>query len=159
MLFDEIEKAAPSMTRLLLGVLDKAVLRLGDNTTVNFERTLIFLTSNLGAEAMRKHFRPDFGFETMTGSDQKAGEETGRYRHERGAAQIFAGVREPDRRGDHVSAAKPGRAGDYRRSADDALEQHIEHRLMERAFELEVSDGAREFLLAKEPARNMAHAN
>ena len=38
-LFDEIEKAAPSMTRLLLGVLDKATLRLGDNTTVNFERT------------------------------------------------------------------------------------------------------------------------
>ncbi|MEI9813382.1 MAG: AAA family ATPase [Acidobacteriota bacterium] len=48
-LFDEIEKAAPSMTRLLLGVLDKATLRLGDNTSVNFERTLIFLTSNLGA--------------------------------------------------------------------------------------------------------------
>src|SRR6476659_240513 len=48
-LFDEIEKAAPSMTRLLLGVLDKALLRLGDNTSVNFERTLIFLTSNLGA--------------------------------------------------------------------------------------------------------------
>src|SRR6266446_4790997 len=46
-LFDEIEKAAPSMTRLLLGVLDHATLRLGDNTTVNFENTLIFLTSNL----------------------------------------------------------------------------------------------------------------
>ena len=34
-LFDEIEKATPSMTRLLLAVLDKAALRLGDNTTVN----------------------------------------------------------------------------------------------------------------------------
>src|SRR5437588_4636462 len=43
-LFDEIEKAAPSMARLLLGILDKATLRLGDNTTVNFERSLIFLT-------------------------------------------------------------------------------------------------------------------
>ena len=61
-LFDEIEKAAPSMTRLLLGVLDKAVLRLGDNTSVNFERTLIFLTSNLGAPAMCKEMHPDFGF-------------------------------------------------------------------------------------------------
>src|SRR5208283_3335347 len=38
-LFDEIEKAAPSMTRLLLGVLDKGLLRLGDNTTVNFEKS------------------------------------------------------------------------------------------------------------------------
>ena len=45
-LFDEIEKAAPSMTRLLLGVLDKGILRLGDNSTVNFEKSLIFLTSN-----------------------------------------------------------------------------------------------------------------
>src|SRR5271155_3066647 len=50
-LFDEIEKAAPSMTRLLLGVLDKGVLRLGDNSTVNFERCMIFLTSNLGARS------------------------------------------------------------------------------------------------------------
>src|ERR1700687_6359172 len=64
-LFDEIEKAAPSMTRLLLAVLDKAVLRLGDNTTVNFERTLIFLTSNLGARQMSKEIHPDFGFEAL----------------------------------------------------------------------------------------------
>src|SRR5271154_2018483 len=64
-LFDEIEKAAASMTRLLLGVLDKAVLRLGDNTSVNFERTLIFMTSNLGGAAMRKHIHPDFGFEAI----------------------------------------------------------------------------------------------
>ena len=53
-LFDEIEKAAPSMTRLLLGVLDRATLRLGDNTSVNFERTLIFMTSNLGARSMQR---------------------------------------------------------------------------------------------------------
>ncbi len=64
-LFDEIEKAAPSMTRLLLGILDKATLRLGDNTTVNFERTLIFLTSNLGAKAIQRANKPDFGFEAM----------------------------------------------------------------------------------------------
>src|SRR5262252_9523305 len=65
-LFDEIEKAAPSMTRLLLGVLDKAALRLGDNTTVNFEHTLIFLTSNIGARELCKEIAPDFGFESMT---------------------------------------------------------------------------------------------
>src|SRR5579864_9514741 len=73
-LLDEIEKAAPSMTRLLLAVLDKAILRLGDNTTVNFERTLIFMTSNLGATAMRKEIRPDFGFEAlMTRPNQTGG--------------------------------------------------------------------------------------
>src|SRR5688572_7309048 len=61
-LFDEIEKAAPSMTRLLLGILDKATLRLGDNTTVDFEKTIIFLTSNLGAKAMSRELNPGFGF-------------------------------------------------------------------------------------------------
>jgi ATP-dependent Clp protease ATP-binding subunit ClpA len=53
-LFDEIEKASPAFHRILLGILDKGILRLGDNSSVNFERTLIFLTSNLGAEAMQK---------------------------------------------------------------------------------------------------------
>lgn len=64
-LFDEIEKAAPSMQRLLLGILDKASLRLGDNTTVNFDRCLIFLTSNLGAKSIQRANKPDFGFEAM----------------------------------------------------------------------------------------------
>jgi len=64
-LFDEIEKAAASLSRLLLGVLDKATLRLGDNTVVNFEKTMIFLTSNLGARNMSRELRPDFGFETL----------------------------------------------------------------------------------------------
>src|SRR5579863_3765078 len=62
-LFDEIEKAAPSMTRLLLGVLDKGVLRLGDNSVVNFEKSMVFLTSNLGAREMLREITPDFGFQ------------------------------------------------------------------------------------------------
>jgi len=57
------KKAAPSLTRLLLGILDKAELRLGDNTTVNFEKSLIFFTSNLGAMEMMKEIQPDFGFQ------------------------------------------------------------------------------------------------
>jgi ATP-dependent Clp protease ATP-binding subunit ClpA len=64
-LFDEIEKAAPSMSRLLLGVLDKASLRLGDNSTVNFEKTMIFLTSNLGAKSIQRANKAEFGFEAM----------------------------------------------------------------------------------------------
>ena len=64
-LFDEIEKAAPSMTRLLLGVLDKGILRLGDNSIVNFEKSLVFLTSNLGAREMMREINPDFGFQSV----------------------------------------------------------------------------------------------
>jgi ATP-dependent Clp protease ATP-binding subunit ClpA len=63
-LFDEIEKAAPSMIRLLLGVLDKGVLRLGDNTIVQFERSLIFFTSNLGATEISRELTGGLGFKT-----------------------------------------------------------------------------------------------
>src|SRR5246127_3530963 len=70
-LFDEIEKAAPSMTRLLLGVLDKGILRLGDNSVVNFEKSLVFLTSNLGAREMMKEINPDFGFQSVKGGVER----------------------------------------------------------------------------------------
>src|SRR5712692_1203801 len=63
-LFAEIEKAAHSMTKLLLGILDKGTLRLGDNSIVNFEKTLIFFTSNLGAREMLKEINPDIGFQS-----------------------------------------------------------------------------------------------
>src|ERR1700691_5136411 len=69
-LFDEIEKAAPSMTRLLLGVLDKGILRLGDNSSVNFEKSLVFLTSNLGAREMLREINPDFGFQSVKGPNR-----------------------------------------------------------------------------------------
>ena len=61
-LFDEIEKAAPSFSRILLGVLDRATLKLGDNTSVDFENSLIFLTSNLGARGMMAELTGGFGF-------------------------------------------------------------------------------------------------
>lgn len=61
-LFDEIEKAAPSMTVLLLGILDKATLQLGDGSPVDFQRSLIFLTSNLGAREMMSAMQPTMGF-------------------------------------------------------------------------------------------------
>jgi ATP-dependent Clp protease ATP-binding subunit ClpA len=61
-LFDEIEKAAPSMQRILLGILDKAFLRTGDNHPVNFENSMIFLSSNLGAKEMAEQTRPGLGF-------------------------------------------------------------------------------------------------
>lgn len=48
-LFDEIEKASDALWNLLLGILDKATLTLGDNRKVDFSRTMIFMTSNLGA--------------------------------------------------------------------------------------------------------------
>jgi len=61
-LFDEIEKSSDALWNLLLGVLDKATLTLGDNRRVDFSRALIFMTSNLGAGEMGSILRPTMGF-------------------------------------------------------------------------------------------------
>jgi ATP-dependent Clp protease ATP-binding subunit ClpA len=155
-LFDEIEKSAPSMTRLLLGVLDKAVLRLGDNTVVNFERTLIFLTSNLGAQAMRKEIAPDFGFEAIVVAGRGSGRTEGAIRRKLEAIGMKAVKRKfsPEfvNRIDAVITYHPLAAGSFEDILDlqlAALERHIHNRLEERAFEIDVTDGARAFLLRK----------
>ena len=61
-LFDEIEKASDALWNLLLGILDKATLTLGDNRKVDFSRALIFMTSNLGASEMGSIMSPKLGF-------------------------------------------------------------------------------------------------
>jgi len=61
-LFDEIEKASDALWNLLLGILDKATLTLGDNRRVDFSRAMIFMTSNLGATEMNSILRPNLGF-------------------------------------------------------------------------------------------------
>ena len=61
-LFDEIEKASDALWQLLLGVLDRATLTLGDNRRVDFSQTLIFLTSNLGAAEMANKLAGGIGF-------------------------------------------------------------------------------------------------
>jgi len=61
-LFDEIEKASDSLWQLLLGILDKATLTLGDNRRVDFSRALIVMTSNLGAHEMSDMVSGGMGF-------------------------------------------------------------------------------------------------
>ena len=61
-LFDEIEKASDALWNLLLGILDKGTLTLGDNRKVDFSRSIIFLTSNLGASEMSAMLNPRLGF-------------------------------------------------------------------------------------------------
>src|ERR1700685_2712474 len=61
-LFDEIEKASDSLWNLLLGILDKATLTLGDNRKVDFSKAMIFMTSNLGAAEMSSLVSPRLGF-------------------------------------------------------------------------------------------------
>jgi ATP-dependent Clp protease ATP-binding subunit ClpB len=66
-LFDEIEKASDALWQLLLGVLDKATLTLGDNRRVDFSQTMIFMTSNLGAKEMSELITGSIGFAPAKG--------------------------------------------------------------------------------------------
>jgi ATP-dependent Clp protease ATP-binding subunit ClpB len=61
-LFDEIEKASDALWNLLLGILDKGTLTLGDNRKVDFSSSMVFLTSNLGAAEMSSLLTPRLGF-------------------------------------------------------------------------------------------------
>jgi ATP-dependent Clp protease ATP-binding subunit ClpA len=61
-LFDEIEKASDTLWQLLLGILDKATLTLGDNRRVDFSKCIIVMTSNLGAREMSKITEGRIGF-------------------------------------------------------------------------------------------------
>ena len=73
-LFDEIEKASRTrLWNLLLGILDKATLTLGDNRRVDFSRAMIFMTSNLGAAEMSSIMRPKLGFAASEAERQTAG--------------------------------------------------------------------------------------
>ena len=68
-LFDEIEKASDALWNLLLGILDKATLTLGDNRKVDFSNALIFMTSNIGAAEMSSLVSPKLGFHVSAPDD------------------------------------------------------------------------------------------
>jgi CheY-like chemotaxis protein len=149
-LFDEIEKAAPSMTRLLLGVLDKGLLRLGDNSTVNFEKSLVFLTSNLGAREMMKEINPDFGFQSAKGGDRA--DLTGKLQN---IALVSVRKRfSPEfvNRIDCIITYQPLTPEALSAILDHHitdLQNHVITRLGNRSFTLEVPFEARQFLLEK----------
>ena len=150
-LFDEIEKAAPSLTRLLLGVLDRGVLRLGDNSSVNFEKSLVFLTSNLGAKEMMREINPDFGFQSATVSGTRDD------LSQKLQSIALVAVRKkfsPEfvNRIDHVITYRPLDAESFAAITDheiDNLQSHVNTRLGTRCFTIEVPFETRQWLIEK----------
>ncbi len=149
-LFDEIEKAAPSLTRLLLGVLDKGILRLGDNSVVNFERSLVFLTSNLGAREMMREINPDFGFQAV-----QAAQRSELVKKLQNVALVAVRKRfSPEfvNRIDCIITYQPLTAESLAQILDHQitdLQNHVNTRLGSRSFTLEVPFESRQFLLSK----------
>jgi len=150
-LFDEIEKAAPSLTRLLLGVLDRGVLRLGDNSVVNFEKSLVFLTSNLGAREMMREINPDFGFQaaTISGTRDDLSQKL------QGIALVAVRKKfSPEfiNRIDHVITYRPLDAESFSAITDHEvtnLQSHVNTRLGGRCFAIEVPYETRQWLIEK----------
>jgi ATP-dependent Clp protease ATP-binding subunit ClpA len=150
-LFDEIEKAAPSMTRLLLGVLDKGILRLGDNSMVNFEKSLVFLTSNLGAREMMREINPDFGFQSVKSGEPRT-DLTSKLQNIALMAVRKRFSPEFVNRIDCIITYQPLTPESLSAILDKHitdLQAHVNTRLGNRSFTLEVPPETRRFLLEK----------
>jgi ATP-dependent Clp protease ATP-binding subunit ClpB len=148
LLFDEIEKASDSLWQLLLGILDKATLTLGDNRRVDLSQTMIFMTSNLGGTEITELMTGSMGFaphqnaDTQGRLDEKV-EKTASEAAKRKFAPEFMN------RIDKVVVFHPLRAGQLEQILEIELGM-VQQRVLETArgrFLFRVTPAAREFLL------------
>src|SRR5207245_11243779 len=147
LLFDEIEKASDALWQLLLGMLDKATLTLGDNRKVDLSQTVIFLTSNLGGGEIAELMQGGMGFvqpkdKPVTGLDEKV---------ERTAVEAARRKFSPEfmNRLDKVVVFHPLRREQLQEVLNIELGQ-VQQRVLETAkgqFLFRVTDTGREFLL------------
>jgi ATP-dependent Clp protease ATP-binding subunit ClpB len=148
LLFDEIEKASDALWQLLLGILDKATLTLGDNRRVDLSQTMIFMTSNLGGVEITELMRGGMGFapsvrlESKPRLDQKV-ERTASEAAKRKFAPEFMN------RIDKTVVFHPLRSDQLEQILEIELGM-VQQRVLETAkerFMFRVTPGAREFLL------------
>src|SRR2546429_911323 len=147
LLFDEIEKASDALWQLLLGMLDKATLTLGDNRRVDLSQTVIFLTSNLGGGEITELMQGGMGFiqpkdKPAAGLDEKV---------ERTAVEAARRKFSPEfmNRLDKVVVFHPLRRVQLEKVLEIELGQ-VQQRVLETAkgqFLFRVPDTGRDFLL------------
>jgi ATP-dependent Clp protease ATP-binding subunit ClpA len=147
LLFDEIEKASDALWQLLLGMLDKATLTLGDNRRVDLSQTVIFMTSNLGGGEITELMTGGMGFiqpkdKPVTGLDEKV---------ERTAVEAARRKFSPEfmNRLDKVVVFHPLQRTQLEQVLDIELGQ-VQQRVLETArgqFLFRVTSAARDFLL------------
>jgi len=147
LLFDEIEKASDALWQLLLGMLDKATLTLGDNRKVDLSKTVIFLTSNLGGGEIAELMQGGMGFiqptdKPATGLDEKV---------ERTAVEAARRKFSPEfmNRLDKVVVFHPLKKGQLQEVLDIELGQ-VQQRVLDTAkgqFLFRVTPSGRDFLL------------
>lgn len=163
-LFDEIEKASDSLWNLLLGILDKATLTLGDNRRVDFSQAMIFMTSNLGAKEMESLMSPGMGFQGV--ARKKPGDDTslaGRIRTAGVGAARKKFTPEFINRLDKIVVFEPLGDAELRRILELELNQVQERVFQGTPFLFRLTDSARDRLLeqgadAKYGARHLKRA-
>src|SRR5487761_972726 len=156
-LFDEIEKASDALWNLLLGILDKATLTLGDNRKVDFSRAVIFMTSNLGATEMSAIMAPKLGFGT---TDQRLKSTTGVFDEKLSGKIARTGVEAARRkftpefmnRLDKIVTFAPLGSEQLKKILDielNLVQQRIFNTASDRAFVFTLSDPGKDFLLTE----------
>ena len=156
-LFDEIEKASDALWNLLLGILDKATLTLGDNRKVDFSKAMIFMTSNLGASEMSSIMAPKLGFGS---SDSRIKASTGVFDDKMTGKIARSGVEAARRkftpefmnRLDKIVTFSPLGSEQLKKILDielNLVQQRIFNTSADRAFVFTVSDSSKDFLLSE----------
>ena len=153
-LFDEIEKASDALWNLLLGILDKAVLTLGDNRRVDFSHAMIFMTGNIGAQEMASILKPRLGFAAVPGLQpnpanltEEAGDKLNRTAMEAARRKFTP---EFINRLDKIVVFQPLGAAELRRIVEielKAVQRRIANRSPERSFRFSVTGSGKDFLL------------
>ncbi|HTC63124.1 MAG TPA: AAA family ATPase [Candidatus Saccharimonadales bacterium] len=147
LLFDEIEKASDSLWQLLLGILDKATLTLGDNRRVDLSQTVIFLTSNLGSSQIAELLQGGMGF--IQPSDKATAGLNGKV--ERTAVEAARRKFSPEfmNRLDKVVVFHPLKRAELEEVLEIELGQ-VQRRILDsttRPFFIRITNEGREFLL------------
>ena len=152
-LFDEIEKASDSLWNLLLGILDKATLTLGDNQRVDFSQSMIFMTSNLGAAEMSALAEPRLGFHAAcSGDGASEAKMNGKITTTGIAAARRRFTPEFMNRLDHIIVFRSLGIPELRRIIDielDIVQRRIGVAAPDNPFSINVTASAKEFLLAE----------
>src|SRR5271155_2620967 len=153
LLFDEIEKASDALWNLLLGILDKAALTLGDNRRVDFSEAMVFLTSNLGAAEMSSLVSPRLGFHATSVDETGMRKLSARISSAGIAAARRTFTPEFINRLDNIVVFKSLGKEELLRIVDIELEM-VQQRIQaaaanKTAFLVNVTDTAKEFLLVE----------
>src|SRR5580693_5069291 len=154
-LFDEIEKASDALWNLLLGILDKGTLTLGDNRKVDFSRALIFMTSNLGASEMSALTNPRLGFNAPEAAHRA---QTGQVDEKMNGKMARCGTDAARRkftpefinRLDKIVTFRPLGSLELKKILEielNMVQQRIFNTSPEKSFVFKASDDAKEFLL------------